>query len=99
MRSYYKEDWHCDCKPESHTIENYIQGLKNVYDTDEVFLDSEKKFIHVNTKSSCVLASNLFQSEFHGLILSSIHSVHLGRWTGLSFLFLLPDTTDAGGSS
>jgi len=74
MRSYYDKEWHCDCEPVKHTTEKYIQALKNIFDTDRVWLDSDKKFIHVSCGNSCILASHIFNAEFHGMILESIYA-------------------------
>ena len=85
MRSYYKSEWHCDCRPEDHTLERQIQGLKNVFHTEDV--SHSEGFIHVRTDDSCVLASSIFNAEFHDLVLSSIHSSKKGNFTQLTFLF------------
>lgn len=99
MRSYYKEDWHCDCEPEKHTLENYIKGLHNVFDGqyEKAEITHDEKYIYVNTKENCILASRIFDNEYHGLVLSSIHSKPRKQPFGseITFLFDLP-TTDKG---
>lgn len=76
MRAYYKDEWHCDCKPEDHTLEKYIKALHNIFDPEyeQAHITHDEKFIHVDTKDNVILALKIFDAEYHGLILSSIHS-------------------------
>lgn len=97
MRSYYDKDWHCDCESESHTLENYIKSLHNMFDSEyeKAHVTYDEKYIYVDIRDNCVLALKIFQLEFHGLILSSIHSRPREQpfESEISFLFNLPRNT------
>jgi len=94
MRSYYKEEWHCDCTSDKHTLENYIKGLHNIFDNEyeKAHITFDEKFIHVDTGDHVILATKIFDAEYHGLILSSIHSRPAKKPFGseISFLFKYP---------
>lgn len=76
MRSYYDKNWHCACKPEEHTIENYVKALHNIFDSEyeDAKITFDEKLIHVDTRDNVILSNKIFDAEFHGLMLSSIHS-------------------------
>ncbi len=94
MRSYYDKNWHCDCKPKEHTLENYIKALHNVFDSEheKAQITNDEKFIHVDTRDNVILANKIFDAEYHGLILSSIHSRQREKPfnSEISFLFRYP---------
>lgn len=92
MRGYYKDDWHCKCDPKEHTLENYIKGLENIFGDEytKIHVTSDEKYIHVDTDNECVLAQKIFEAEFHGLILSSIHSRRKGNSSEIGLLFKYP---------
>lgn len=82
MRHYYSKDWHCDCK--EHTVEIDIKALRNIFDTDDISYNKDDDTYYVNHSSSCVLDSDIFSLEFHGLNLKSIHAEKNER---LGFIF------------
>lgn len=90
MRHYYSKDWHCDC--DEHTVEKDIKGLKNIFETDDVSFNEKDQVYYVNFSNSCVLDSDIFSCEFHGLNLKSIHAEKNHR-LGFMFNRLTPDDT------
>ena len=84
-RSYYKDDWRCDCI--AHSQADYIKILNNVFQVNNAHFfpfttfdgKQDDSFI-VNLKDDLVLSDTLRNIEFHGLMLSSIH-VQKGKRT------------------
>lgn len=88
FRSYYKDDWRCDC--ESHTREDHIKILNGIFQVDNAhwfeFTDWQGKddsCFWVATKDGSILSDQFRNAEYHGLMVSSIHVQ--GKRLSLSF--------------